>query len=91
MIVKLFNNYCEDQLIEYIKLQLVPYFVDKKIIKTEYYIDVLVKKTKYNDSQYKSIAKFDREKALIYLCNQKELAKHLTKRLERYFEKEKDD
>ncbi len=88
IISKLLDAYYTNKLISYIIFVLNDFVIDVRTEKHEYLVIIKVKKSKYNDSQYKEIYRFSKEDAFTLMCMYKDVTTEILENMNKYCEKE---
>ncbi len=74
LITKILDTYYSDKLVALItRILYNRYNIDIRVTTGEQYIRIEIKKTIYNDEQYKTIFAFKKEDSFSYICNQSKL------------------
>ena len=86
LITKVLDKYYSDKLCKEIKRYMLQWFVDVRFVEDKYLIELQVKKTEYNENQYKEILTFSKDNCFYYMCIFEKVENAIKDAMKRYSE-----
>lgn len=87
LLTKILDNYYSNKLVQFVKMEIISkYVVDIKHFNHKNYIEISIKRTQYNNKQYRVVFRFNKQDAFEFICRQQELSKKVLNNAKNYLE-----